>query len=84
MTTTSLTTVNTDNAAEVIREIEDAFWNIPFENSAFQTENFVLAAQITPERAYRAIGLRMHKKLIVVQEAIIGQEKAKIELEQLQ
>jgi hypothetical protein len=84
MTTTSLTTVSADNAADVIREIEDAFWNIPFENSAFQTENFVLAAQITPERAYRAIGLRMHKKLIVVQEAIIGQEKAKIELEQLQ
>lgn len=84
MTTSSLTTVSADNAADVIKEIEDAFWDIPFENSAFQTENFVLAAQITPERAYRAIGLRMHKKLIVVQEAIIGQEKAKIELEQLQ
>jgi hypothetical protein len=84
MTTSSLTTVSTDNAADVIREIENAFWDIPFENSAFQTENFVLASQITPERAYRAIGLRMHKKLIAVQESIIGQEKAKIELEQLQ
>ena len=48
MTTSSLTTVSADNASDVIKEIEDAFWNIPFENSAFQTENFVLAAQITP------------------------------------
>jgi hypothetical protein len=84
MATTSLTTVSVENAANVIKEIEDAFWDIPFENSAFQTENFVLAAQITPERAYRAIGLRMHKKLIVVQEALINQEKAKVEEEEMQ
>jgi hypothetical protein len=84
MTTSSLTTVSADNAADVIREIEAAFFDIPFENSAFQTENFVLAGQITPERAYRAIGLRMHKKLIAVQESLIGQEKGKVEEEEMQ
>jgi len=84
MTTSSLTTVSADNAADVIREIETAFFDIPFENSAFQTENFVLAGQITPERAYRAIGLRMHKKLIAVQESLIGQEKGKVEEEEMQ
>jgi hypothetical protein len=76
--------VSENNAHDVIKEIEDAFYDIPFENSAFQTENFVIAAQITPERAYRAIGLRMNKKLIAVQEAIIGKEMEKIEEEELQ
>jgi hypothetical protein len=77
-------TISENNAVDVIKEIEDAFYHIPFENSAFQTENFVIAGQITPERAYRAIGLRMHKKLIAVQEAIIGKELNKVEEEELQ
>lgn len=83
MTTTSLSTISTENAADVIAEIESAFYDIPFENSAFQTENFVIAGQITPERAYRAIGLRMHKKLIAVQEALISREKGEVEEEEL-
>jgi len=67
----------------VIKEVQDAFYDIPFENSAFQTENFVIAGQITPERAYRAIGLRMNKKLIAVQEALIGKEMQKVEEEEI-
>ena len=73
-----------NNTHDVIREVEEAFYHIPFENSAFQTENFVIAAQITPERAYRAIGLRMHKKLIVVQEALIQEQLNDIEEEEIQ
>lgn len=84
MTTSSLTTINTDNAADVIKEVQDAFYDIPFDNSAFQTENFVIASQITPERAYRAIGLSLNKKLIALQEALINEEKTKVELEELQ
>lgn len=76
--------ISENNAVDIIKEIEDAFYDIPFENSAFQTENFVIAGQITPERAYRAIGLRMHKKLIAVQEALIDKEMEKIEEEELQ
>jgi hypothetical protein len=55
----------------LLKEISDAFFDIPFENSTFQLENFVIAAQMTPERAFRAIGLRLHKKLISVQETLI-------------
>lgn len=76
--------VTTDNAHDVIKEVQDAFYDIPFENSAFQTENFVIAGQITPERAYRAIGLRMNKKLIAVQEALISKEMSKVEEEEIQ
>jgi len=75
--------VTTDNAHDVIKEVQDAFYDIPFENSAFQTENFVIAGQITPERAYRAIGLRMHKKLVAVQEVLIAREIEKVEEEEL-
>jgi hypothetical protein len=75
--------ISQNNAHDVVREIEDAFYHIPFENSAFQTENFVIAAQITPERAYRAIGLRMHKKLIAVQEAMIQEQVNDIDEEEI-
>jgi hypothetical protein len=84
MESTSLTTVSIENAADVIKEVQDAFWDIPFDNSAFQTENFVIASQITPERAYRAIGLSLNKKLVALQEALINEEKTKVELEELQ
>jgi hypothetical protein len=77
-------TISETNAEDVVKEIQDAFYDIPFENSAYQTENFVIAGQITPERAYRAIGLRMNKKLIAVQEAIIAKELEKVEEEELQ
>jgi len=83
MKTKTELTVQTDNIDNVLKEIQDAFYDIPFENSEFQTENFVLAAQITPERAYRALGLRMYKKLLAVQESIIGIERAKIEEEEI-
>jgi hypothetical protein len=80
---TNISLITTDNAHDVIKEVQDAFYDIPFENSAFQTENFVIAGQITPERAYRAIGLRMNKKLIAVQEALIGKEMQKVEEEEI-
>jgi hypothetical protein len=80
---TNISLITTDNAHDVIKEVQDAFYDIPFENSAFQTENFVIAGQITPERAYRAIGLRMNKKLIAVQEALIGKEIEKVEEEEI-
>jgi hypothetical protein len=80
---TNISLITTDNAHDVIKEVEDAFYDIPFENSAFQTENFVIAGQITPERAYRAIGLRMHKKLVAVQEVLIAREIEKVEEEEL-
>ena len=45
---------------EVLKEIEDAYFDIPFGNTQFQCDAFVVAAQITPQRAYRIIGLQLH------------------------
>ena len=68
---------------DVITEIQTAFYDIPFENSDFQNANFVLAAQITPARAYRAIGLRMSSKLRAIQELKFSRQIEDIDIEEL-
>jgi hypothetical protein len=83
MTTKELT-VTYENSEDVVREIEQAFFDIPFENSKFQTESFVIGGQITPERAYRAIGLRMHAKLRALNEAKFGRMKEQVDLEEIE
>ncbi len=77
-----LSTLQSTNDA--ILEIEQAFFDIPFENSDYQNEVFVLASQITPERAYRALGLRMHAKLRALRENFFGEKKRLITLGELQ
>lgn len=67
---------------DVLASLEKAFYDIPFENSDFQNQNFVIAAQITPARAYRAIGLRMFAKIRAVKEAIAGIQLSDIDLEE--
>jgi hypothetical protein len=76
-----VTITNTEN---ILNEIEQAFFDIPFENSQFQTEHFVLNAQLTPERAYRALGLRMHNRFRALREAQFGRMKEEIDIEELQ
>lgn len=83
MTTEISTTITPENAEDIVGEIEQAFYDIPFENSAFQTESFVIASQITPERAYRAIGLRMHSKLSALREAQFGRMKEQVDLDEI-
>lgn len=81
---TTAVMISEENVSDVLAEVQQAFFDIPFENSAFQTENFVIASQITPERAYRAIGLRMHNRIQALLEAKYGRAKEDIDLEELQ
>lgn len=78
--TTEITIENADN---VLREIESAFFDIPFENSKFQTESFVIAGEITPERAYRSIGLRMMSKIRDITEALYNRKERQIDIDEL-
>lgn len=78
----NLTTLQNTN--EALLNIEKRFFNIPFENSNFQNNAFVVAAQITPERAYRAIGLRIHSKLRALQENYFNERKSEIRIGELQ
>lgn len=76
--------ITKENTDAVIQEIEEAFFDIPFENSQFQTEHFVINAAITPERAYRAIGLRMHNRLRALREAQFTRMREDVDIEELQ
>lgn len=68
----------------ILEEIEKAFFDIPFENSAFQTKAFVIASQHTPARAYRAIGLRMMTKIQAIKEYIYNVKLEVINIEELE
>lgn len=71
-----------NDVQDVLCELEKAFFDIPFDNSSYQNRVFVLAAQQTPGRAYRAIGLRMFAKIRAVQEFMIKRERNRIDIEE--
>ena len=64
----SLPVIAVENIGGVLEELELAFFDIPFQNSDFQTKAFVVAAQQTPGRAYRAVGLQMFSKIEAIRE----------------
>jgi hypothetical protein len=66
----------------ILNEVDDAFYDIPFGNSAFQTKAFVVAAAITPERAYRTVGLQLMNNLQSIRNALISKKKLNILIEQ--
>jgi hypothetical protein len=75
--------ITTEQATgSVLQELEDAFFDIPFENSDFQNQAFVVAAQQTPGRAYRAVGLRMFAKIRAVKEYQFSQESNQIDIDE--
>lgn len=76
--------IKIDNVQSVLDELDSAYFDIPFENSDFQNTTFVMAAQQTPARAYRAIGLRMFAKIRAVKEYLIGKEMTQVDLDEWQ
>jgi hypothetical protein len=74
--------ITTETIPNVLTELEDAFFDIPFENSRFQTERFVIAAQKTPARAYRTLGLQIFNKIQAVKQYLIKSELSKIDQEE--
>jgi hypothetical protein len=74
--------IKIDEVKNVIEDIEKAYYDIPFENSKFQNEMFVISSQITPARAYRAIGLRLYNKIRAVKDYIYTKETIKIDIEE--
>jgi hypothetical protein len=74
--------IKVEDVPNVLDEIEDAFYDIPFGNSEFQIHAFVVAAQRTPARAYRIIGLQLLGKIDAIRGAMYAQELSKIEIEE--
>lgn len=80
---------NMNNEIEVLKkfplqEIEKSFMEIPFGNSDFQIENFIINAQITPERAFRAVCLTLRAKIGALREEYYNQKRRQIDLDELQ
>jgi len=73
-----------NNTDQILTELEQRFFDIPFENSQYQDKAFLITAQHTPARAYRAIGLRMFSKIQAIKELKYGRMLEEVELEELQ
>jgi len=75
--------VDLNNAPSLLKELKDAFFNIPQGNSRFQNEKFVIAAQLTPERAYKNLGLTIMCIIEGIQSHLVQRELKLIDLEEL-
>lgn len=67
----------------VLAELDQAFFDIPFENSDYQNQMFVVAAQLTPARAYRALGLKMISKVRALKEAMFARKREEVEIRRI-
>lgn len=65
-------------------ELLDKCIDIPFENSLYQDEAFILNTSYTDARAVRNIGLRLSSKVQALRELEYSLEKAAIEKEQIE
>ncbi len=77
-----MTISKVEDTEELLTAIEKKFFDIPFENSSFQNKNFVIQAQKTPARAYRAIGLKMFAKLNAIKELKYGRQLEDVDLDE--
>lgn len=66
----------------ILKDVEDRFFDIPFENSFYQNKLFVISAEQTPARAYRAIGLRMLSKIRALKEVKLDMQLAELDIEE--
>ena len=72
-----------NDVPNALQEIENAFFDIPFGNTDFQCENFIIAASITPARAYRTIGLQLHAILNSLNQLKYSEKTKQIEILEL-
>lgn len=84
MEETNLVVLDEKDLPGVIQEFQDAFYDIPFGNSKFQIENFVVNSQHTPARMYRAVGLSSSAKIRALREALYSRKKEEIDIEELE
>lgn len=67
---------------EIIDEINKSIYDIPFGNSNFQNLAFMMASQITPERAYRALVMRLRDRISALKSVKFSKMKTEIDVEE--
>jgi hypothetical protein len=70
-------------AVSILSEINEAYLEIPFGNTQFQNEMFVISHNITPARMYRSIGLEIQVRIDSLRRAQTDERKRLIEIEKL-
>jgi len=75
--------IESDKIADYIDNFSRLFFDIPFGNSNYQNKHFVAEAAITPERAYRAIGLKLQDRISALKSAYYNLRKEQIEIKKL-
>ena len=73
-----------NNLEKIIDEVNEASKEIPFGNSEFQNINFVLNAELTPERAYRHCLLRLNNRISALREAYYSLKLEDIDIEEME
>lgn len=77
----NLVIIEENKINDVLNEIQEAYLDIPFENSIFQTKNFIIKWSITPERAFRNIWLRMRNRINALKASKSSSNKSDLEIE---
>lgn len=75
--------IDESNYLDILTEMENKFYDIPFSNSKFQIDHFVIADQTTPARAYRMIGVNIIDKLQTLKETITKLKLAQVDLDEM-
>lgn len=76
--------ITSQNWLTVLGELEDAFEDIPFGQTKYQTKKFVVSSELTPERAYRAIGLNLMSHINELQGLAMEEELRLLEQDKAQ
>ncbi|MHB8098074.1 MAG: hypothetical protein ACYDD5_00610 [Sulfuricurvum sp.] len=76
--------ITQSNSIDIMKELQERIYDIPFDNSQFQNENFIINSALTPERAYRSAALRLQSRLEALKEASFNKRKNDIKIKKIQ
>ena len=71
------------NLLTFTKMVEDKYINIPFGNSQFQNEQFVINASLTPQRAFRQVALELNSRLGALRQGYFGARRHEVKKAQL-
>jgi len=75
--------MNTNYSDIVEKELLDKCEDIPFSNSLYQDESFVLNTSYTDARAIRNVGLALSARVRALKELEFGLETMQVDLEEI-
>jgi len=75
--------ITKENLAEVLQEIRDKTYDIPFNHSLYQIEKFILNEPGSKGRLLRQLGLELNSKIETIRGSIIERKKENIDMRKM-